>query len=423
MEKITENSLPALMTSSFDATKDWFKTFHELHSEMRVQVKKEQYSSISSNFGSIFTYELIKRKIDILDFKEVFKEMLNVFKDNEREGLYDRFFKPDNDIGLQEYLKNDRFNNSFSCWENMGHIFYNLETINKQKHRVFESSTFPYLKEMLINVDETNVLSVYGGDLHRVIYQMSANLSSLIPIIEIAQENPAYQIEKPGYNHNFLNTLLKDLGSHAYNSNHEETSEKIRILSEYVPNLKEVYSAALINDKDGANQAQNRLKIHLDVFKFLLDAGVDTCEIIHNKYLEKYNQVEFNKEEIKGSEAMKSYYRKAPYRDLIGEISSSLGVMLEKPLNFNLSIEHDSPAAKNYVMLKYLENNIKHNGSVILTNEDIVYLEKQSELEKNDKDTFSRPDIDFELITKYIQYQKLHETMPDKTTKTKAKKI
>ena len=163
--------------------------------------------------------------------------------------------------GLKNSISNEIdyiTNNNLSFLEGLNHFLKSevkYREINRAEANI-KVAHFPYLKEMLINVDETNVLSVYGGGLHRVIYQMSANLSSLIPIIEIAQENPAYQIEKPGSNHNFLNTLLKDLGSHAYNSNHEETSEKIRILSEYVPNLKEVYSAALINDKDGANQAQ-----------------------------------------------------------------------------------------------------------------------------------------------------------------------
>lgn len=424
MQKITEENLPKLMTLSFEENKDWLKVFHTLYAEVKSQVKKDFYLSIGSNFGAIFTYELIKRKTDITEFKEVFKEMLNVFDNTKRENLYNRFFNPDNDMGLITYLKKDRFNNKFSCWENMGYIFYTLETIDDKKYKILEKTTLPYLREIFMNVDQNNVLSLYGGGLHTFVYQMSNNLSSLIPIIEMIQQNPAYQIEKQGYNHNFLNMLLKDVGSHSYELSEKDNIEKFNILNDNIPNFKEIYTDALINTKDNSNLKKEKLNIHLEVFHFLMIVGVDTCEIINNKYLERYKKlkIEPNHDDMQLPEDVREYYRQRPYRDLVDEVCSSLNVALTKKVSFNFTIDHNGSAMKNYVMLKYLESNIKNGADVSLTNDDMKYLEKQADLNKEET-RFTNRDIDFDLICKYLQYQKMHASMPDKSSKVKTKKI
>jgi hypothetical protein len=424
MQKIIEDSLPKLMSSSFEETQDWFKTFHALYAEMKTQIKEDKYSSIDSNFGAIFTYELIKRKTDISEFKEIFKEMLNVFDNTKIECLYGRFLSPDNEMGLGQYLKEDRFNNSFSRWDNMAYIFWTLETIDDKRYKILEETTLPYLKEMFLAVDEKNVLAVYGGGVHKFVYQACNNLASLIPIIETVQQNPAYQIEEQGYNHNFLNMLLKDIGSHSYEISEKDNIENFNILNDNIPNFKEIYSNALINTKDNGTKKKEKLIIHLEVFNFLMTVGIDTCAIINNKYLEKYKKLESEKnlDEINASEGLKEYYREKPYRDLVDEVSSSLEVALKKKVSFNFSIDHDGSAMKNYVMLKYLESNIKKGSDVSLTDDDIKYLEKQAEANK-EKNSFVNIDIKFDVISKYLQYQKMHNAMPDKPSKSKAKKI
>ena len=424
MQKITEDSLPQLMTSSFEETQDWFKTFHALYSEMKTQIKADKYSSIDSNFGAIFTYELIRRQTDLSDFKEVFKEMLTVFGNRETECLYGRFLNPDNDMGLIEYMTQDRFNNSFSRWENMGYIIFTLETVDNKKYKVFEPSTFPYFKEMLLSVDETNVLSLYGGGMHKFVYQMCNNLEALVPVIQLVQQNPAYTIEENGYNHNFLNMLLKDVGGQSYEISEKRNIENFNILKDNIPNFKEIYTNALINEKDGTNKPQEKLKIHLEVFHFLMVVGVDTCEIINNKYQQRYKKIETepNYDVMQAPEVLKDYYRNAPYRDLMGEVSSSLTVGLSQKVIFNFEIDTQGSAMKNYVMLKYLESNITKGAEVSLTDADIKYLENQAELNK-EKNSFVNIDIKFDVISKYLQYQKMHNSLVDKPSKVKAKKI
>ena len=214
------------------------------------------------------------------------------------------------------------------------------------------------------------------------------------------------------------------MGSHSYELSEKDNIEKFNILNDNIPNFKEIYTDALINTKDNSNLKKEKLNIHLEVFHFLMIVGVDTCEIINNKYLERYKKlkIEPNHDDMQLPEDVREYYRQRPYRDLVDEVCSSLNVALTKKVSFNFTIDHNGSAMKNYVMLKYLESNIKNGADVSLTNDDMKYLEKQADLNKEET-RFTNRDIDFDLICKYLQYQKMHASMPDKSSKVKTKKI
>lgn len=216
------------------------------------------------------------------------------------------------------------------------------------------------------------------------------------------------------------------MSSHSYELSEKDNIENFNILNDNIPNFKEIYTDALINTKDNSNLKKEKLNIHLEVFHFLMIVGVDTCEIINNQYLARYKKlkIEPNSDSTKESGILKEYYSQRPYRDLVDEVCSSLNVALTKKVSFNFTIDHNGSAMKNYVMLKYLESNIKNGADVSLTNDDIKYLEKQSDLNKEEtRLNIIDRDIDFDLIDKYLQYQKMHASMPDKSSKVKTKKI
>jgi len=397
--KIKEDNLPLLIKESFKTTHDWSDTFDVLYTRMHKE--KEPYASIESNFLPIFTLELIKLRTPIKDFDTTMKHMLSGLGEKDVRNLFYRFYDTSTELSFVDYLKSGRYQNSHSCWDNMRYIFLDYEYKNKQ-HWSLTPENIPYLNSMFNSVDKDNVLGVYEG-LSRFVYQFE--VKELIPLIEMTQNNPLYQIEKEGYNHKFESLLLRYVCDKSYDNSSEKNKEDFKLLQMHMLDFESLYTHDLIKYKTEANRHSPELKINLSIMNFLLSVGVDTCALIDRKYKESYEQADDKKKS-----------------NMESEISSSLHVMLKKDVDFDLNIDTSAPLNKNYVVLKYLENKVKHGGTMVVSESVKDYLKIQFELEKS-KPSYEQLDIKTDAILPYLRYIELEAKIPEKTNAVKKRKI
>ena len=434
MKKITEESLPKVMKEVFEIEKNWSKTYIYLLEKIKIQTKNELYASMDSNFRSIFIYELIKGKLNIDDFKSTIQTILKSSKGQEVEHMYSRFFDRESEVGLVNYIKKDRFNNNFSCWTNMEYIFLDLKAIQseKYKYRIFlNKETLPYLSQMLTNLDSENISSVYGAGIHKFVMNFIDQPQELVPLIKIAQSNPAFELETPGYNRRFIDMLIKDISSESYRLSEEENAQNFKIMKENIKDFEKRCERLLIAYKDSANNDSEKIKIDLSVLNFLLSNDEDVCAIIHHKFLESYNKIKKdNMDHIKGNEDLRKYHQNKPYRDLIGEISSSIYVGLDKKkFKFNINqIEIDETVIKNFVYFKFLDSQIKNGNeaNISMVPEVLNYIEKSAKEEKIKDYSDLSIDLNWDAISKYCQYLKLESKIqekPEKLNKSPKRKI
>ena len=422
MKKITVESIPKIMKEVFAIEKNWSKTYLNLLDKINIQIQSDPYSSIDSNLRAIFTYELIRNKLSINDFKDTIQTMLKSSKGQEVEFMYSRFFDRESEVGLLNYIKKDRFNNNFSCWTNMEYIFLDIESSKSEKHKyklLLNKETLPYLTQMLTSLDDENIFSVYGAGIHKFVLKFINHPQELEPLIKIAQSNPSFELEKEGYNSSFINMLIKDISSESYDLSFEENAKNFKIMKEQVKDFEKKCEESLIAYKDSANNNSEKLKIDLCVFNFLLSNEIDVCSIIHHKFLEAYNKIERNKTDMRlGSEDVEQYHETKPYRDLMGEISSSIHVGLDKKkFSFNINkIDINSSPNKNFVYLKFLNAQIKNGQEtdIDILPEVISYIEKSAQIGKRKDYSNLSLDLNWDAIMKYCEYLKLANEIKEK---------
>lgn len=421
MKKISEESLPKLMKETFNQFGNWSKVYYILIEEMKSQIKLSPYNSIDSNFGAIFTYELIKSKVSIEDFRETFNYILDLSNEKNVERIFCRYFDRESDEGLLNYIKKDRFNNNFSCWTNMEYIFLDLKGTKGSFKVILEPTTLPYLEAMFSSLKEDKVAAIYGAGVNRFLMKLLGHLEETLPLIKIAEKNPAFKKSESGNYRNFVDMLLNDVSGSSYELSGEENLQRFNTLKENINNFEDICKSNLINYRDGASNVTEKLNIHLSVLNFLISVDMNIFDIINEKYIEKFEAIESEqrKNPVNAKDDLKEYYKSRPYMAVVDEISSSLSVGLKnKDLNIDMTLMDTSLSPiKNYVYLQFMESQVSYGHEVKINSNVMEYIKTHSLTEKYGPNSDLSFHLKWEKLLKYCNYYNLDKSLPEKKSR------
>lgn len=405
---ISEELIEKLMTSLYEEHKDWSYVYNELSDLKDKQMKQNKYGSIDANLPAIFIYELIKRRVDVKDFSEAFKNLAMKTDKQNLEHTYHRFFyEGDREIRLSDYVKDPRYDNKFSYWENMSYIFLNLEN----KKVILEKENIPYLQKMLEHLPSDKAFSIYAGRFGYFCTKFFSKPKELLPLIEVINKNPAFLCSEKGKFNTFSQEILHDLSTYSY-----EDPKKANVLFYFLKKNLSTFEPTvfkkLIEKRIVSNQKEPRLDIDLAVLNLLICCEIDFFHVINKKYIDEWNCVPSKPIDKSLSKDLQEYYKLEPYFKLSEDICSTLSVGLDKK-NFNFDLEGmdlNESLDKNFVYIKFLEIKLSNQQPVVINNDQINYLMQSDE----NNNTNYRLKSSLKIIQKHLYHYKLENDLPAK---------
>lgn len=398
---ITEENLPQTIATLYKTNNNYVETLKEIEKDMPTG-----YNSITSNYLPIFIYHLIECKVDQRQFREVTNYIYDTKSERDIECMFHRFFTRDTDMGIKEYCEEGR--KGASQWDNMAYAFLDWNS----KGYTIEQNNLPYLKTMLETITEDQVGGLYMGGFHVFTMCLQANFQELVPIIEIAQTNPAFLKEREKYYRSFMSGLLNDVGDNGYNLPQEKRHEIFNVLSEHVKDFPTVFNRELI--KFDAKAERFQLHYGLLAFHNCLPEG----SVIAN--IDSYYRSFVNKTEISQT------YDKNSTQQYAGWINAALSVGFDDQhftLDFNL-IDTNKSIFHNWVPIKILDVAFKNNQFNV-PNHIVEYIKTELVNEALRPVGYCKVLLENQGadLEKYLTYTSLNERLPNKPTVGKKMKI
>jgi c-di-GMP-binding flagellar brake protein YcgR len=415
---LTQENLLEQMNSLYSEKKNWSKVFDGIKKQSKASDEMD-YKTLSPDFvAPYFVYQLIKNKVDIKEFEDVFSHIVKKSNSQELGQCFFSYFKPEADISLKQYLKKDRYNNKFGDRDNMNYIFFNMENNKVSGNK----ETLPYLTAMFKSVTSEKVGSVYENGLNYLFYSMRENLNSFKEVIDAAQNNPAF-IKEHKYG-TFKNSLIRAVGNQSYDVSDKENKEAFESLRNTLKDFDNTYAKDLIKYEKSNRSDRKELNVCLDLLNLLIKAKVDFIPKLHEEYLSIYKEVEKLPTKKASIPEMSAYYASEKFRDITGPLYSSLEVSLGKGVDVDFTkMDTSLPALENLVYFKALEAKCKKSEIFSVPENVIEYVKKtKAEAEKELFSSFTSY-VDLKTIDNYLLHAKLDNDLEEKKSTGKKAKI
>lgn len=397
---INEKNLIEYVESLYKSNKSWVKTFDFLSKNIIAENLKSPFSSILSNYLSIFIYNMVDKQIDLKSFDEIIKHIYQKTDAQNLEFCFNRFFNYSSvDINITEYHKK---NSKPDIWDHIFYCFLSLE----DKKVIFKKEKLPYLLNMLNNIDENTIQALHYGKFPFYCLMFESNLKELKPIFEI--QNLAFKENKEKEYRNISGKIVRLIASNAYEKTDDINIENFNILNQMID-----ISQILKNESIYSLTINNNITVKLDpsIINFSKYGEVDLVSHIDCVFKDVYNtNLKYVKDKYANS-------------NLIREIASSVNVYFSNISDFDPNkIDTSIPFVYNLVYLTLLDLEIKEGKELIIEDNIIDYLKDNfKEIENNDINYDLKHIFNVDKILKYLDYSSLNKKLEKKSIGKKIK--
>ena len=374
---------------------------------MKVAQDKTDNYSMEHNYIPFFMRHLIKEKVDLTVFNEIMHDIIHNMPVNIIDSALHRFFDS-SDIGLKEYLTQDRFNNTFSPYNEMPLLFLDI----KDGKFCFCTETYPYLEAILSNMTEEKVVALHQAKFTFYTISFLNNPDELRPLLKLCQKNPALQKhEKMNYVGVPEGILIKIL--HYAEEMKEGSLERlINIYKEEIPDFDEMFFKSLTRYYHGK---EGDIEFGLEPAIKYIDTNL-LFEKFQTRHLEKLDKVrQFETGE---------YREQEKFEKAVCEYMISLPILLSDQ-DFFLNaqtIDINKPLADNALMIKLLEVKIQKGKDLPYIAPEIMDYIKQEIKKIKDFSALDRQ-FNIDIFDTYFNFLKLEKDLPEKSSSRLRKKI
>lgn len=426
--KLTSKNFESQMLTIFNSNSNWL----EVYKELKEICDSNENTDIAERFNAHFIYNIVKNKIDLEQFSQVVSHIYET-KDkwNLSIELNDFFVPDDTNLSLVEYMKLDKYNNKESFYDNMTYLFLDFDK-NKQvgKKLLLDKQNLPYLLAMTNEVTDNTIEVLRNAGYYSFIKHFAHNVEEIKPLIEMAQNNTAFQKSEPGMYTDFFSNLFKEIGHNSYEKELYPNQNKaiFKSLSKSIKNVDDVIAKSLLQPGKGSYE---KVKVDLGLLNYclLIDSEIDIISKINDKYKELYIEEKSKSSKKDDSKSLREYDK------IIVSFDAFMSVSFN---NYNFKIDTSKINIKkdfrdNYIYLKLIEIKMNNKQNLNITPElgqYIIDLFKPSKKKGSNalheeifgvKNHLSE-DIMIPYLNKYLQYKDLDNSLDAKEVK-KTRKV
>jgi hypothetical protein len=424
---LTVKNFEKNMFELFNSNSNWLESYKALE-----EIYNQDSNDIGENFNARFIYNMIKNKVDLEQFSQVIS---HIYQTDDKWALsieLNDFFVPDEvNLGIAAYCKLDKYNNKQSFTDNMTYLFLDFDKSKPNgKKLLLDKKNLPYLLVMTNEVKEDTVEILRVAGYYSFIKNFSHNVEEIKPLIEMAQNNEAFQKSETGQYSNFFSSLLSDIGHNSYEKELYPNQNKLiyKSLSKVLKNADDVIVEALFRPTRSNQLEKVSIDLGLLNYCLLIESEID----IISKIDEKYQQLLC---EVKPKKAKNDYNSLRAQDKVIQSFYAPMSVSFREH-NFKLDcskIDITKDFRENYIYLKLMEIKIKNKQDLEISKEVCQYVIKlyDEKSKKNDDDimtslfdidTYLKKETILPYIKKYMQYKELDGSL-EKNEESKKKKM